>query len=130
MASKKKTRILLKLFLTVSTATRGHQLINISIVTLTFAIFSVYVCLIDEYSSQEKCDKMAAECYETFTQERCVNNIRRCLAEHPGEQELCLNLAETCLEEGAEENVCVDQIPLCFANTEVVGEAIQCNFQN
>ena len=98
--------------------------------TLTFSLFSVYVCLIDEYSSQEKCDKMAIECYETFSQERCVNNIRRCLAEHPGEQEQCLHLAEACLEEGAEENFCVDQIPQCFADAQVLDESIKCYFQN
>ena len=82
------------------------------------------MCLIDEYSSQEKCDKMAVECYETFSQERCVNNIRRCLAEHPGEHEQCLHPAETCLEE-PEENMCVDQIPRCFADAEVVNESIR-----
>ena len=31
-------------------------------------IVSVFVCLVDEYSSQEKCEEMAARCYTTWTQ--------------------------------------------------------------
>ena len=85
---------------------------------------SVYVCLLDEYSSQEKCDKMAAECYDTFSQERCVISIRRCLTEHPGEQERCLHLAETCLHQEPGANVCVDQIPQCFGNAKVMSKIL------
>ena len=31
-------------------------------------IVSVFVCLVDEYSSQEKCEEMAGRCYTTWTQ--------------------------------------------------------------
>ena len=28
----------------------------------------MFVCLVDEYSSQEKCEEMAGRCYTTWTQ--------------------------------------------------------------
>ena len=80
------------------------------------------MCLLDEYSSEEKCAEMAEECYGTYRKEKCVARIRSCLRQpgnHPGD---CVEVAQTCLYEEEEvHHECVHQIPLCLPyNTQVV----------
>ena len=93
-------------------------------------MFSVYVCLVDEYSSQEKCDTMARRCYQTYRQEKCVQDIKTCLLQHPSDQIICFDLAETCLTNELEvQNVCIKKIPQCFStNTNVSGILVSFSF--
>ena len=87
---------------------------------------SLHVCLLDEYSSEEKCEAQAVECYTTYRKEKCVATIRSCLSEHSSDHSECLGVAESCLYEGEEgtgltvHHDCLHQIPLCLpSNTEV-----------
>ena len=92
---------------------------------LMFVPRSLQVCLLDEYSSEEKCAEMAEECYGTYRKEKCVERIRACLHQdsHVDHGD-CVAVAQSCLYEEEEEKVhqdCVQQIPLCLPyNTEVI----------
>ena len=78
--------------------------------------FSTFVCLIDEYSSQEKCEGMARDCYQTFRKEKCVGSIRNCISDHPYDHTPCFQVAESCLSSKEEvlEDICLHQIYKCY----------------
>ena len=80
------------------------------------------MCLLDEYSSEEKCAEMAEDCYGTYRKEKCVATIRSCLHQPDLHQEDCVDVAQACLYEEEEvHHECVHQIPLCLPyNTQVV----------
>ena len=78
--------------------------------------FSTFVCLIDEYSSKEKCEKMARDCYSTYRKETCVGSIKNCISLHPYDHTPCFQVAESCLtsEEEVLEDICLNKIYQCF----------------
>ena len=82
---------------------------------------SLQVCLLDEYSSSEKCAEMAEECYGTYRKEKCVERIRSCLQQDSRDHRDCVEVAQSCLYEEEEvHQECVQQIPLCLPHTEVI----------
>jgi len=79
------------------------------------------VCLVDEYSSEEKCQKMALQCYQHYLKEKCVASIQTCLADHAHNPQQCFSVADNCLDKDADHDhghgVCFSQLDHCFTGS-------------
>jgi len=94
------------------------------------------VCLVDEYSSEEKCQKMALQCHQHYLKEKCVASIQTCLAEHGHNPQQCFSVADKCLDKDADtgHGVCYSQVNKCFTGSgytmeECFEEVSSCNRQ-
>jgi len=80
---------------------------------------NLHVCLLDEYSSKQKCEAMAAQCYHHYQKEKCVLSIQSCLAKHEHNPQQCFGVADACLDKDADTDHghCFSHVDTCFTGS-------------